>query len=91
MNKLVDSCYSFWIGAIFAILHREEATMMFSGRDLAKYILQYCQSPTGGMRDKPGKVTSPKSHTKATEEDQRELDRGNGEQRSETGHPQGSG
>jgi len=63
-NKLVDSCYSFWQGAVFPILHHamgekgykvpEEHFWMSPG-PLQAYIMLACQNPTGGLRDKPGK------------------------------------
>lgn len=61
-NKLVDSCYSFWQGAVFPLLHdamgeRYEAPShyWFSPEPLQAYVFLACQSPSGGLRDKPGK------------------------------------
>ncbi|CAJ1410614.1 unnamed protein product [Effrenium voratum] len=65
-NKLVDSCYSFWQGAIFPLLHeafRQKGGSMplpddhcwFSPQPLQMYLLLACQHPNGGLRDKPGK------------------------------------
>ena len=77
-NKLVDSCYSFWQGAVFALLppvkhlrrrlpssdavgSADQAgllvddDMLLDRRRLQSYILACCQSPEGGLRDKPGK------------------------------------
>ncbi|CAE7192621.1 FNTB, partial [Symbiodinium sp. CCMP2456] len=65
-NKLVDSCYSFWQGAIFPLLHEafrqrgEEVALpkdhcWFAPQPLQTYILLACQHPNGGLRDKPGK------------------------------------
>lgn len=65
-NKLVDSCYSFWQGAIFPLLHeafRQQGTevslpeshLWFSPEPLQTYVLLACQHPSGGLRDKPGK------------------------------------
>lgn len=63
-NKIVDSCYSFWQGACFNILieHKEQLgpkyknlELIYSSEDLQKYLLMACQSPYGGMRDKPSK------------------------------------
>ena len=56
-NKLVDSCYSFWIGASINILqtvldipsHYE----LFDKKALQAYVLIACQSPMGFF-DKPG-------------------------------------
>uniref|UniRef100_A0A7S2KZX0 Protein farnesyltransferase subunit beta n=1 Tax=Zooxanthella nutricula TaxID=1333877 RepID=A0A7S2KZX0_9DINO len=65
-NKLVDSCYSFWQGAIFPLLHEAfrqhgvdvalpERHLWFSPRPLQTYVFLACQHPGGGLRDKPGK------------------------------------
>mmetsp|Transcript_31034 Transcript_31034/g.69917 ORF Transcript_31034/g.69917 Transcript_31034/m.69917 type:complete len:448 (+) Transcript_31034:46-1389(+) len=65
-NKLVDSCYSFWQGAIFPLLHeafRQQGENVplpadhswFAPQPLQTYILLACQHPSGGLRDKPGK------------------------------------
>ena len=65
-NKLVDSCYSFWQGAIFPLLHEafrqrgEEVALpvdhcWFAPQPLQTYVLLACQHPNGGLRDKPGK------------------------------------
>lgn len=55
-NKLVDGCYSFWVGGllpIFDILLKEEVA---SRAALQNYILGCCQNENGGgLRDKPGK------------------------------------
>lgn len=59
-NKLVDSCYSFWVGATFPLLSTacEDASktwpVLFDGDALQKYVLECCQVATGGLRDKPG-------------------------------------
>eukprot|EP00811_Abedinium_folium_P032270 NODE_5336_length_1781_cov_12.019952.p1 GENE.NODE_5336_length_1781_cov_12.019952~~NODE_5336_length_1781_cov_12.019952.p1 ORF type:complete len:449 (+),score=104.52 NODE_5336_length_1781_cov_12.019952:191-1537(+) len=65
-NKLVDSCYSFWQGALFALLHeamRQEGRpnlpgthLWFSPNPLQVYVLLACQGQGGGLRDKPGKA-----------------------------------
>ncbi|KAK9371351.1 terpenoid cyclases/protein prenyltransferase alpha-alpha toroid [Lipomyces kononenkoae] len=59
-NKLVDGCYSWWVGGCWSILEgalfgitKEE--ILWSKADLQKFILCCCQSPKGGLRDKPGK------------------------------------
>lgn len=49
-NKLVDSCYSYWVGSVFAILGVD----CFDAESLARYVLECCQMPNGGFRDKPG-------------------------------------
>jgi len=54
-NKLVDGCYSFWVGAVFFLLRKPEEPLYFNGPELQKYILNFCQAPNGGLRDKPGK------------------------------------
>ncbi|KAI8833062.1 farnesyltransferase, CAAX box, beta [Chytriomyces cf. hyalinus JEL632] len=69
-NKLVDGCYSFWVGGIFPILDamslRKDGSPAWSktaapfngilNRDaLQEYILICCQAPKGGLRDKPDK------------------------------------
>lgn len=82
-NKLVDSCYSFWVGALFPILslsypqpgngndvtdsdagdsvqHGEGTgdscgiSCCFNADALQAYVLECCQLPNGGLRDKPG-------------------------------------
>lgn len=55
-NKLVDACYSFWVGACICLL--ECATgqpSLFNRSSLKSYILNCCQESTGGLRDKIGK------------------------------------
>lgn len=49
-NKLVDSCYSFWVGGIFAML----GVAWFDAEALMRYVLECCQLDNGGFRDKPG-------------------------------------
>lgn len=55
-NKLVDSCYSFWIGAVFALVEciTKEKTL-FNRQALRCYIHNCCQDERGGLKDKPGK------------------------------------
>ncbi|KAF6000702.1 hypothetical protein F1559_001658 [Cyanidiococcus yangmingshanensis] len=49
-NKLVDSCYAFWLGAACKI-----AEVPFNAAALERYLLRYCQdTKNGGFRDKPG-------------------------------------
>lgn len=66
-NKLVDGCYSHWVGGCWPLVDaaltgpqsqadletptRKEA--LFSQKGLARYILCCCQSEDGGLRDKP--------------------------------------
>ena len=65
-NKLVDGCYSFWVGACIpiaqAVLAKENIQdamnlriPFFDRRALQEYILLCCQKPNGGLIDKPGK------------------------------------
>ncbi|KAL7670910.1 hypothetical protein ACOME3_005826 [Neoechinorhynchus agilis] len=59
-NKLVDGCYSFWVGAIFHLLEGEfpdGCNSMFDRIALQEYILHVCQDKegNGGLIDKPGK------------------------------------
>ncbi|KAL9126442.1 MAG: hypothetical protein Q9217_004513 [Psora testacea] len=65
-NKLVDGCYSHWVGGCWPIV---EATLsgtqslrfpngtsvedIYSRGGLIRYILSCCQSALGGLRDKP--------------------------------------
>lgn len=52
-NKLVDACYSFWLGASFDCIG---AAKLFDSAALQQFILAACQDPKGGgLRDKPGK------------------------------------
>ncbi|XP_026191960.1 protein farnesyltransferase subunit beta [Cyclospora cayetanensis] len=62
--KLVDSCYSFWLGAVFPLvaealrqLRRDYPVThcWMSSQHLQQYILCCCQAPKGGIEDKPGK------------------------------------
>ena len=56
-NKLVDGCYSHWVGGCWALLqvglapHEE----LWSREGLVRYILCCAQTKKGGLRDKPGK------------------------------------
>lgn len=63
-NKLIDGCYSFWQGAAFPLIHATLSSegklpnsnyWMFDQEALQEYILICCQSPWGGLIDKPGK------------------------------------
>ncbi|RLN75520.1 hypothetical protein BBJ28_00021851 [Nothophytophthora sp. Chile5] len=65
-NKLVDGCYSFWQGALPALLadvvrERYGAAVPYQchSEQLQKYILLCGQQIEGGLRDKPGK---PRDH-----------------------------
>ena len=65
-NKLVDSCYSFWVGAVFPIVEGllaksdnlsidNDDGFVFNEEALVEYLLSCCQHRRGGMVDKPGK------------------------------------
>lgn len=56
-NKLVDACYSFWVGASFVMVEvLTKSQLLFSRLSLATYIHNCCQNlDHGGLRDKPGK------------------------------------
>lgn len=58
-NKLVDGCYSWWCGGLFAILSAmlpgTEGQDLFNRVALQEYVLIAAQAQTGGLRDKPGK------------------------------------
>eukprot|EP01105_Mastigella_eilhardi_P005123 TRINITY_DN16918_c0_g1_i1.p1 TRINITY_DN16918_c0_g1~~TRINITY_DN16918_c0_g1_i1.p1 ORF type:complete len:392 (-),score=75.93 TRINITY_DN16918_c0_g1_i1:59-1234(-) len=61
-NKLVDSCYSFWQGALFPLLvdtcgdtAHPDGGWLFDPTRLREYICLCCQDLNGGLRDKPGK------------------------------------
>ncbi len=56
-NKLVDGCYSWWVGGTFPLV---EAALgvdesVFNREALSAYLLACCQGRKGGMRDKPEK------------------------------------
>lgn len=51
-NKLVDGCYSYWIGSIFGML---DADILFDPEALSRFLLQCCQHHLGGMLDKPNR------------------------------------
>ena len=67
-NKLVDACYSHWVGGCWpliaeAVTGSETETKsplhVFDREGLVRYLLCCCQSPHGGLRDKPGKSVMP--------------------------------
>ncbi|KAM0682893.1 hypothetical protein MDAP_002130 [Mitosporidium daphniae] len=53
-GKLVDACYSFWVGAIPLLLNRPTKEYIDVGL-LRNYLLKACQCSSGGIRDKPPK------------------------------------
>lgn len=62
INKLVDSCYSFWQGACFELADialkgkgNVNGEYLFNQEALQGYALFQCQEPTGGLKDKPMK------------------------------------
>lgn len=56
-NKLVDACYSHWVGGCWALLDGIlDHTHEWDRAGLQRYTLYYSQvEGTGGLRDKPGK------------------------------------
>lgn len=54
-NKLVDACYSFWIGGCYALMELVLNAEMFNKEALKIYILNCSQETRGGFKDKPGK------------------------------------
>jgi len=71
-NKVVDGCYSHWIGGCWPLVqaalngptppsqgHKPDPLTignLYSSEGLARYILGCCQAPDGGLRDKPSKL-----------------------------------
>jgi len=65
INKLVDSCYSFWVGACFELIDilaqksgskmNVDGEYLFNQEALQGYILLCCQNGAGGLKDKPSK------------------------------------
>lgn len=57
-NKLVDGCYSHWVGGCWAIVEAAttpQAQSLWNRDALARYILSAAQFAKGGLVDKPGK------------------------------------
>jgi protein farnesyltransferase subunit beta len=68
-NKLVDGCYSHWLGSCWPLVQavisgpRDQSAAsnldgeanLYSSEGLARYILCCCQASNGGLRDKPSK------------------------------------
>lgn len=57
-NKLVDGCYSWWVGAEYALVETAMGIQdtVLDREALSRYVLACCQTPgRGGLRDKPGK------------------------------------
>lgn len=47
-HKLVDSCYSYWMGGLFPIIEEK-----FNAHLLVRFILNACQHVSGGICDRP--------------------------------------
>ena len=59
-NKLVDGCYSYWVGAIFGVISQHlKKGLLYEESMLQRYIIQACQFIRGGLIDKPGKYPDP--------------------------------
>lgn len=55
-NKLVDACYSFWVGGVYALMESSTQEQVFNKEALISYITNCCQDVNhGGLKDKPGK------------------------------------
>lgn len=61
-NKLVDGCYSHWIGGCWSLIEaalniapHPEGLSVWNREGLLRYILCCCQAGKGGLRDKPSK------------------------------------
>jgi protein farnesyltransferase subunit beta len=54
-NKLVDGCYSHWIGGCWPLVEAAVGKGIWNRSALARYILSAAQATKGGLRDKPGK------------------------------------
>ncbi|KAH8725071.1 terpenoid cyclases/protein prenyltransferase alpha-alpha toroid [Phaeosphaeriaceae sp. PMI808] len=55
-NKLVDGCYSHWVGGCWSLIEAASASAKIWNRTaLSRYILAACQDKKGGLKDKPGK------------------------------------
>ncbi|KAF2642577.1 CaaX farnesyltransferase beta subunit Ram1 [Massarina eburnea CBS 473.64] len=54
-NKLVDGCYSHWVGGCWSIVEAATTSDMWNRSALTRYILSGCQFKRGGLIDKPGK------------------------------------
>ncbi|CEO95547.1 unnamed protein product (mitochondrion) [Plasmodiophora brassicae] len=59
-NKLVDSCYSYWVGGIMPLVDlvlgpAGVGHWLYNEDALRDYIVGCCQAKGGGLKDKPGK------------------------------------
>jgi protein farnesyltransferase subunit beta len=60
VNKLVDSCYSWWQGGLASLIEistqkKIPTSILYRSQHLQAYVLGCCQDISGGIRDKPGK------------------------------------
>ncbi|KAF2276677.1 CaaX farnesyltransferase beta subunit Ram1 [Westerdykella ornata] len=53
-NKLVDGCYSHWIGGCWPLVEAAVDKNLWNRSALGRYILSAAQDEKGGLRDKPG-------------------------------------
>lgn len=59
-NKLVDSCYSFWIGfAAKTVSDFLSIPLVFDFEQLSSFLLSSCQNHKGGFRDSPPNNVDP--------------------------------
>jgi len=54
-NKLVDGCYSHWVGGCWPLVEAATTTGLWNRTALSRYILSAAQFAKGGLVDKPGK------------------------------------
>lgn len=58
-NKLVDGCYSHWVGGCWSLVEAatglDSTSQLWNRAALARYILSAAQEKDGGLKDKPGK------------------------------------
>lgn len=65
-NKLVDGCYSHWVGGCWPLveaalngpqtstsIRKAKISSLYSKEGLTRYMLSCCQEDSGGLRDKP--------------------------------------
>lgn len=65
-NKLVDGCYSHWVGGCWPLveaalngpqtstsIRKAKISSLYSKEGLTRYMLSCCQEESGGLRDKP--------------------------------------
>lgn len=54
-NKLVDGCYSHWVGSCWPIVEAAAGKGLWNRSALGRYVLSAAQFKKGGLVDKPGK------------------------------------